>query len=507
MSTTALNRAESPLVLALDIGTSLVRAVLFDRLGRAVEGLVERRSYELQNTADGASETDPDALLEAVWTCVDSVLARAGGLAEQIGGVGTCTLVSNCLGVDNAGRAITPLTTYADTRAAGEVAALRAELDETDVHDRTGCIFHPSYLPSRFRWLARTQPGILSRTARWISIGEYLEWKLFGEPAVSYSVASWTGLLDRRRKVWDEALLAALPVKIEQLSPLSDLNVPRRGLRRSFAGRWPALRKVPWFPAVGDGAAANVGSGCTSPQQVALTVGTSSALRAVMADPIERVPWGLWCYRVDGRRSLPGGALSEGGNIFAWLRATLRLPEPADLESALAAMEPDSHGLTMLPFLAGERSPGWAGHARAVIHGLSLATTPLEIVRAGLEAVAFRIGLVFDLLQSLLPDGSQVVASGGALVGSPVWLQIITDVLGRTVAVSEVGEVSARGAALLALEAMGALRDLAEAQPSIGSLFEPDAGRHERYRGAMERQGILYDCHIGDNAWQSMMSV
>jgi len=487
---------EPPLVLALDIGTSSVRALLFDRLGRAVEGAEERRAYDLSVTAQGASETDPDVLLESVWTCVDGVLARAGELAGRIGGVGICTLVGNILGVDGSGRAITPLMTYADTRAAEDAAALRAELHEAEVHDRTGCLFHPSYLPSRFRWLARTKPEILQPTARWISIGEYLEWKLFGETAVSYSVASWTGLLDRRRRAWDEALLDALPVTIGQLSPLTDVNVPRRGLGRAFDRRWPALRNVPWFPAVGDGAAANVGSGCTSSQRVALTVGTSSALRVVVPDPVDEVPWGLWCYRVDGQRSLPGGALSEGGNLFAWLKATLRLPEPADLESALAVMEPDSHGLTLLPFLAGERSPGWAGHARAVIQGLSMSTTSLEIARAGLEAVALRIGMVFELLKPLLPEGAQVVASGGALVGSPIWLQIITDVLGRTVAVSEVREASARGAALLALEAMDALKDPEEAQPPIDTLFEPDTGRNEIYREAMERQRGLYEVMI-----------
>jgi gluconokinase len=487
------HHAEPPLILALDIGTSSIRAVLFDRIGRAVEGMGVQETHQLRTTAEGASEADPDLLLEIVWRCIDGVLTRAGELGGQIGGVAACTLVSNVLGVDDAGRAITPLTTYADTRAAGEVAALRAEFDEREVHDRTGCLFHPSYLPARFRWLARTQPGVFRRVARWVSIGEYLELWLFGATAVSYSVASWTGLLDRRRLVWDEALLAALPVGVEQLSPLTDANVSRSGLRDPFAERWPALRDVPWFPALGDGATANVGSGCVSPRRVALTVGTSAAVRVVVPDPVERVPWGLWCYRVDGRRSLPGGALSEGGNVFAWLKATLQLPNTADLESALAAMEPDAHGLTVLPFLAGERSPGWAGDARATIHGLSLATTPLDILRAGLEAVAYRVALVFDLLQPLLPDDAQVVASGGALLNSPAWLQIMADVLGRPVAASQVREASARGAALLALEALGALDDLDAAPPFIGDVFEPDAERHARYREAVERQKALYE--------------
>ena len=493
MSTIAPERAQAPLILALDTGTSSVRAALFDRSGRAVEGMNARQAYELRTTTDGASEADPDALLELIWHCLDGVLLQSGPLATQIGGIAMCSFVNNVLGVDETGQAVAPLTTYADTRAAGEVAGLRAEFNEAAVHDRTGCLFHPSYLSARFRWLARSQPGLFRRVARWVSIGEYMELQLFGETAVSYSVASWTGLLDRHRLVWDEPLLVALPVGIEQLSPLTDVNTPRRGLRPEFTARWPTLRDVPWFPAVGDGATANIGSGCVSPTRVALTVGTSSAVRAVVDGPVARVPPGLWCYRVDRRRSLPGGALSEGGNVFAWMKDSLQLRDLAKLEPALATLKPDAHGLTVLPFLTGERSPGWAGHARATLHGLSLATTPLDILQAGLEAVAYRIGLVFDLLRPLLPDDFQVVASGGALLNSPTWLQIMADVLGRPVAASEVREASARGAALLALEALGVLGNLMEALPFIGLLFEPDAARHARYRRAIERQQALYE--------------
>lgn len=492
MSTVTPDRAEAPFILAIDIGTSSVRTALFDRLGRVVKGTEARQAHEIRTTADGASETNADVLLELVWRCLDGLLLQSGPLTEKIAAVATCTFVSNILGVDKNGRAVTPLTTYADTRADGEVAGLRADFDEAAVHDRTGCHFHPSYLPARFRWLARAQPDLFHQVARWLSIGEYLELKIFGEAAVSYSVASWTGLLDRHNLAWDKPLLAVLPVRIEQFSPLTDINFPRRSLRPEFAARWPVLRDIPWFPAIGDGATANIGSGCVSSRRVALTVGTTSAVRVLLNSPIAQVPAGLWCYRMDGRRSLLGGALSEGGSVFAWMKETLKLSDLSGLESALAALKPDGHGLTVLPFLAGERSPGWAGYARATVHGLSLATTPLDILRAGLEAVAYRIALVFQLLAQLLPGHLQVVASGAALLNSPTWLQIMTDVLGRPVALSEVQEASGRGAALLALEALGVLADLEQAPDFISTVHQPDLDNHARYCAAVERQQALY---------------
>ncbi len=491
MSIVVPEQAQLPLVLSVDIGSSGVRAVVFDTQGRAVDGVSAREAYAFETTPDGGSEIDADRLADCVWRCLDQVTAQAVALDLRIDAVAMDTFVTNVLGVDADGHPVTPLTTYADTRAVEEARALRAALTEDEVHQRTGCRLHASYLPARFRWYVRTQPDVFARIARWISIGEYLEAQLFGDGAVTYSVASWTGLLHRRALSWDAAILDALPVEITQLSLLTDVDRPRQGLRAPFAERWPALQDVPWFPAVGDGVAANVGSGCVTPYRVALTVGTTSALRVVIGGTPSHVPAGLWCYRVDRRRALLGGALTEGGSIYAWMRETLRLDDPA-AEEALAARAPDVHGLTVLPFWAGERSPGWAGDARAVIRGLSLATEPIDILQAGLEAVAYRLGLVFHQLRAETPAEVEVVVSGGALPASPVWLQMVADVLGQPLVVSRVEETTARGTALLALEALGALGDLASVPTFDGEAVQPDAGRHEVYRRAMARQQALY---------------
>jgi len=485
-------RGEAPWILTLDIGTSSIRVALFDRLGRALQGLEARRSFEIRLSPDGTSEADAEQILSMVGQCLDQILDHCGSLSSQIAGIASCTLVSNLLGIDKNNRAITPLSTYADTRAASEVEGLKADLSEPQVHERTGCHFHPSYWPARLRWIFRHQPELFRRVKRWISIGEYLELNFFGQAAVSYSVASWTGLLDRFRLIWDPELLDALPIRRDQLSPLTDCTVPRFGLLPGPARRWPALRNLPWFPSIGDGAAANIGSGCTSDRRLAITLGTSSAVRITQEKAITGIPTGLWCYRVDGRRSLLGGALSEGGCVYAWLTRTMDFRPFGDLEKALSEMEPDGHGLTILPFWAGERSPGWRGHARATLHGLSLATTPLHILRAGLEAVAYRIGRVYDLLAPFRSSDTEVIGSGRAILQSPLWAGILADVLGQPIFLSAIEEASARGSALLALEALGILSSLEEAPIFIREIHRPDPIRHDRYRRAMQRQEILY---------------
>src|SRR5260370_419994 len=161
---------------------------------------------------------------------------------------------------------------------------------------------------------------------------------------------------------------------------------------------------------------------------------------------------GLWRYGSDRERLLLGGATSEGGNVYAWCREVLRLPDDATLEQRLEAMTPDAHGLTVLPFLAGERAPGWRGDRRGAVARLSLDTGPLEIVRAALEAVALRLALVYRLLAPHAPREHRIVASRGALTPSRVWTQILADALGHPGTWSHEPETTSRGVAVVAWE-------------------------------------------------------
>ncbi len=183
---------------------------------------------------------------------------------------------------------------------------------------------------------------------------------------------------------------------------------------------------------------------------MALALGTSGALRITTTREIETIPQGLWVYRVDRKRSLLGGALSEGGSIWAWMHDTLQLSDDAEtLERELKAFAPNAHGLTVLPFLAGERSPGWHSDARAVIAGLSLHTQPVEILRAGLESIAYRFAELVKLVSQEAHEVQEVVASGNPILRSAVWSQIIADVLQRPIANTAENEATSRGVAVL----------------------------------------------------------
>ena len=185
------------------------------------------------------------------------------------------------------------------------------------------------------------------------------------------------------------------------------------------------------FPAVGDGAANSIGSGCHSTAKVALMIGTSGAMRVCFAgEPPERLPPELWCYRASRDRILIGGALSDGGGLYNLVKESLLPTEDfATIESELELLSPDAHGLTVLPFWAGERSTGWNPQARGGILGLTLKTRRIEILRAAMEGIAYRFALIRNALEPFA-SGAAIIASGNALRLSPTWTQIIADVLG-----------------------------------------------------------------------------
>lgn len=489
----ALDGSENARVLSVDVGSSSVRAALHDARGDAVEDSEIKLDHEFDYNPDGGATKDADELLDLVASAIDGALSRAGG--DEISCVATGTFWHSVLGVGRDGRPTTPILTWADRRAADAARDLRDRLDERATHRRTGAPLHSSYWPAKLLWLKNTDPDGSQRTEHWVSPADYFYARLFGDPpSVGASMASATGLYDQNTNRWDTETLEAICVDEAQLPALSD--EPRTGLRREWAERWPALKDVPWFQAVGDGACSNVGSGCTGSDQLALMVGTSGAMRVLWkADSVE-IPPGPWCYRADRGRFVMGGALSDGGNLVGWLRETLRLPNPEETERLLAEMEPDVHGLTFLPILNGERGPTWADKANGTISGLSMSNTPIEILRAAMEAVAYRFAIIAEILQEASPGDKQVIGTGGGLFNSPAWTQIMADALGRPVTLSGVEEASSRGATLLALEALGGPR-IEEAPTHLGETFQPDPDRHETHREALTRQRRLYEAVIG----------
>lgn len=485
-----------PFVLAIDVGTSSTRTMLFDAAGSAVSGVLAQQSYKLTTSQSGEVSVDADMLLNIITQTIDQALQAAGDKAKQIKAVALDTFWHSLLGVDEHDHALTPIITWEDTRASQAARDLRAKLDEEAIHARTGVHFHASYWPAKLLWLAGEQPDIFQQAKQWISFGEYIQRRFQGHSVCTLSMASGTGMLNIRNLTWDDELVEFLKIRPDQLPTLGDVQDSIQGLTDEYAQRWLMLKDIPWFPAIGDGAAACIGSGCCSIENWSLTMGTSSAIRVVVPQDQHIVPpHGLWFYLVDKKRAVLGGALSEGGNLLHWFTDTLKLPEFEDAVTQVNSIEPDSHGLTILPFISGERSLGWHAEARMTISGISIHTSPAAILRAGMEAVAYRLAAVYQQIHTAIQmRGStpRLICSGGVLIHSDVQRQIVADTLAAPLYPSPINEASARGVALLALETLGLLPNLDQVQTQIDTPVQPDSHRGAIYRKGMERQLALY---------------
>jgi gluconokinase len=436
-------------VLALDVGTSSVRAGRFDA-SAAESGKPAKRKY--------VGEADPDRLVAAVR----EVLGEAGGPGGA-DAIGASCFGHSLVALDNRGRPLTPVLGWRDRRSADAADRLAGRVDDAAVHARTGCHIHTSYWPAKLAWLASEQPETFRAARRFVSFCDYLYLQLLGrEVPSSVSMASATGLLALSTRRWDEELMQTLGVDAERLPAIADDAVDG------------------WFPAALDGACSNVGAGCVTRDRAALMIGTSGAFRTVY-ETVRPVPRpGLFLHWLDRRLVVEGGSLSDGGGLPSWLADTLRDPE-----GSLADRDPDSHGLTFVTLLGGERSPGWHEHAKGALAGLSFDTTPLDVRQAALEGVAFRFAEIADLM----PEVREVVATGGALLHDPDWLQIVADALTRPIVTSGVEEASLRGAAVLVLERLGET----PAPAPLRRVVEPRPDRAEAYRRARERQRRLYE--------------
>lgn len=482
-------------VLTLDVGSSSARTLLFGLDGKQIEGFGSQVPYRAQTTADGGWEVGADELAGIAARSVDEICSQMRGKSVKPVAVAVDTFWHSLLGVDADGKPTTSVLHPFDTRSADAAKRLAQRIDNKAMHARTGCMIHPSYPPAKLLWLSETQSDAFRRTKRWMSAGEYLFLKFCGKPAASTSMISATGLWNQNANDYDAETLAALPVSREQFAPVEELDQACDG-----AGEWPELKGIPWFPALGDGACDNVGSGCTEKDRFALMVGTSGAMRAVAEAEHIDIPDGLFCYRVDRKRFVLGGALSNGGEVFAWMKRTLRLPDDNKLiEQQLAALKPGQHGLTILPLFAGERSTGWRADARAAITGLDANTSPIDILEAALESVALRFCNVYEIMKPSLGEPREVVASGGALLHSAVWKQMMADALGHPLIECREPEATSLGAALLALERIGAIPGIRSAAPNYGATIQPNAENGAYYKTALARQRQLYDKLFEEN--------
>lgn len=483
-----LKNAVGPFVLAIDIGSGSTRCSLYDAYARPVSKRTLKADHLFTELADGSAEIDADQIATEVSAVISGVVDDLD--PASVKGVVMDTFASSLVCVDAAGNALTPCITYADSRSAAQVVELREKLDEDEVHQRTGARLHTSYHPPRMLWLAEEYPEVMAKTARFLSLGEYVYEKIAGVSGAATSTMAWSGMLNRHTGDIDELLLNATGTSREQYGNIVDPDQPITEVTPALGRRWPALAGAAWFPAVPDGYASNLGVGASNPKVAAMSAATSGAMRVIVDGTPKELPSGLWAYSVSRDQSIVGGALNDVGRAMIWATNTLGAAPLEDVNEMLRA-QPEPGMPLVLPFLTGERATGWAAKARAVFSGVSSSSGPLEMWRGIGEGVSVSYARVFNQLHEVNPSIEKVIASGGVSQHYPGLMDLVAQTLGFPLQVVNVKRVTMRGAAVLALNVINP--DFQVAPIPETDLTYPNAEWREYFSDLQVRFEELYE--------------
>jgi gluconokinase len=479
-------------VVGLDSGTTATKAVTAGTDGR-VRDLVSV-GYPLSVPAPGRAELDAQRLADAAVEALAGVSAAARERGDRVVGISLSAAMHGLVPMDDDGRPLGPLLTWADARAAGFAGALRADGRAGGLHTRTGTPVHPMSPLLKLAALRADDPDRLATVPRWGGVKELVVAALRGGPQVlDRACASATGLYGIRTGTWDAEALQIAGVRAGQLGEVLPTTAVLEGLRPEVAAATGLPGDTPLVLGASDGVLANLGIGAVRPEVAAVSLGTSGAMRVVVPEPTVDPAHRLFCYALTDDHWVVGGAVNNGGSVVRWAAQALAegdgvTGEDADeldarlLEEA-AGVPAGSAGLLCLPYLLGERAPWWRSGLRGAYVGLRREHRRPHLVRAAVEGVCQQLALVRDAFSATGLPVAEVRATGGA-VASSLWVRTLAAALDLPVRVADSPEGTGLGAALLGLHALGALPDLDEATALVGvsDPVEPDPAAADLYR-------------------------
>lgn len=483
-------------VVGVDIGTTSTKAAAYDTGGRQLA--VHSIGYPLGEPHPGYAEQDPRLILDAVVGSVRAVVAQ---LQEPVAGLCFSTALHSLIGLDADGNPLTPSVTWADSRAIAQAERLRATPSGLALHRRTGTPVHPMAPLPKLVWYAEQEPKLCERVAHWVGIKDFVLLRLAEALVTDHSVASATGLLDIRRFTWDAEALGIAGITEEQLPQLVPTTHVLTGLTAGAARATGLPADTPLVVGAGDGPLANLGLGAVHPGEVVCSIGTSAAMRVMVERPGVDPLGGVFCYALTEQRWVVGGAINNGGIVLQWAGEALAPELGGHTEEELldlAARAPvGCGGLIMLPYLLSERAPHWNALPRGAYVGLAHGHRREHLVRAALEGVCQQLALV---LASVKAAGNEIreIRAGGGFARSPLWRQILADVLGLPVRFPAGHEGSSFGAALLGMQALGLIEsiDVAADLVKIEETVRPDPAAAATYAALLPLFSELYDALV-----------
>ncbi|MFN8561868.1 MAG: xylulokinase [Anaerolineae bacterium] len=448
-------------LLGLDISTTGAKALLIDEHGQVVASHTTPQPISMPKPL--WSEQNPSDWWDGIVNSIRAVLKQTHD--PEISAIGLTGQMHGLVLLDAGGNVLRPSILWNDQRTQAQCDAITERVGFARLIELTGNRALTGFTAPKILWVRENEPEVYAKAAHVLLPKDYIRLMLTGEYVMDVSDASGTSLLDVANRRWSSEVLDALGIPAAWMPTLAE-GPAITGVINADAAELTGLKVgTPVVGGGGDQAAGAVGVGAVEPHIVSLVVGTSGVVFAPLPryayEPQGRLH--AFCHAVPGMWHFMGVTLSAAGSL-QWYRDTLAPGEKFDnLLAPAAEIAPGSDGLIFLPYLSGERTPHPDPLARGAFIGLTVRHTKAHMTRAVLEGVAFSLKDCFGLMDNAgLPDQLQVRVSGGG-AQSPLWRQIIADVIGSPLVTTNSTEGAAYGAALLAAVGAGAFPDVATA--------------------------------------------
>ncbi len=475
--------------VGIDLGTSSVKTLLVDEQ----QTIIATASYELsvQRPLPGWSEQDPNSWIKGIEATLSEIQSKHGAALAGVKGIGLSGQQHGATLIDKAGQPLRACILWNDTRSHVQAA----KLDTAQSRDITGNILFPGFTAPKLAWVAENEPEIFAQVAKVLLPKDYARLWLTGEYVGDQSDSAGTGWLDVAKREWNEELLSACGLSMDQMPSLVEGSESSGTLRAALAAQFGMSASVVVAGGAGDNAASACGMGNVKPGDAFVSLGTSGVLFASNESyrPNADSAVHTFCHAVPNTWHQMGVILSAADSLTWLSRITGH-----SAKELTAALTPDSAAAVrelFLPYLGGERTPHNDANVRAGFLGLSHDVDVNQLTRAVLQGVTFAFK---DSQQALLSSGTNLtsayVIGGGSR--SDYWVQLLANVLNIPMHLTDAGDVGAGfGAARLARLAVTneSVADVCYAPP-IAKTVEPDTNNgfetfdatYQKYRAAYE---------------------
>ncbi|KZZ85335.1 gluconokinase [Bacillus sp. SJS] len=481
-------------MLGIDIGTTSTKAVLFSETGEVIQQ--ENIGYPLHTPDISTAEQDPEEIYQAVLHAASRIMKQHP--QKQLSFISFSSAMHSVIAIGENDEPLTPCITWADNRSEGWAHKIKTEFGGHDIYKRTGTPIHPMSPLSKISWMVHEFPDIARRAKKYIGIKEYVFKKFFDHYVIDHSLASATGMMHLESLDWDEEALAIAGITRDQLSELVPTTRIFQNCQPEPAKQMGIDPATPFIIGASDGVLSNLGVNAIKKGEIAVTIGTSGAIRTIIDKPQTDEKGRIFCYALTQDHWVIGGPVNSGGMVLRWIRDEFASSEietakrlgidPYEVLTKIAErVRPGADGLLFHPYLSGERAPLWNPDVRGSFFGLTMSHKKEHMIRAALEGVIYNLYTVFLALTECMDSPVTKIQATGGFARSKVWRQMMADIFESEVVVPESYESSCLGACILGLYAIGKIESFDSVTDMIGSTCRHTPNEHaaKEYRQLM----------------------